>query len=76
MACRPVTVIVAKKEEKARLESSSGQIRTTETGRIEEAVQPTVVREYWVQAREGTWYRVSADKFRAAEVGQALEVCR
>jgi len=33
------------------------------------------VREYWVQAREGTWHRLSAEQFRAAEIGRALEIC-
>jgi hypothetical protein len=33
------------------------------------------VRDYWVQAREGTWHRVSAEQFRAAEIDRALELC-
>jgi len=33
------------------------------------------VREYWVQTLEGTWYRVSAEQFRAAEIDRALEIC-
>ena len=74
--CRPVTMIVANKKELARLETVPGAIRTTETGRLEEDVrQSRTVREYWVQAREGTWHRVSAEQFRAAEIGRALEIC-
>jgi hypothetical protein len=75
-ACRPVTVSVAKKGETARLDTGPAPLRTTETGRIEEGIRPTVVREYWVETPEGQWYRVSADQFRAAEVGRALEVCQ
>ena len=74
--CHPVTVTVANKKELARLETVPGAMRTTETGRLEEDVrQSRTVREYWVQTREGTWYRVSAEQFRAAEVGRALEIC-
>jgi hypothetical protein len=74
--CQPVTVSVANKKELARLETVPGAIRTSETGRIEEDVrQQRTVRDYWVQAREGTWHRVSAEQFRAAETGRALELC-
>ena len=74
--CHPVTVIVANKKELARLENAPGAIRTSETGRLEEDVrQSTTVREYWVQARDGAWHRVSAEQFRAAEIDRALELC-
>jgi hypothetical protein len=76
-ACHPVTVTVVDKKEQARLETAPGAIRTTETGRIEPDLrQQTTVREYWVKGREGTWYRVSADQYRAAEIGRELEVCK
>jgi hypothetical protein len=74
--CRPITLTVANKRELARFETVPGAMRTTETGRLEEDVrQSTTVREYWVQTREGTWYRVSAEQFRAAEIGRELQVC-
>jgi hypothetical protein len=74
--CHPMTVSVANKKELARLETVPGAIRTSETGRIEEDVrQQRTVRDYWVQAQEGTWHRVSAEQFRAAETGHALELC-
>ena len=74
--CRPVTVTVANKKELARLETVPGAIRTSETGRLQEDVrQSMTVREYWVQAREGAWHRVSAEQFRAAEIGRSLEIC-
>ena len=74
--CHPVTVTVANKKELARLETVPGAIRTSETGRLEEDVrQSMTVREHWVQTLEGTWYRVSAEQFRSAEVDRALEVC-
>jgi len=72
--CQPLTVVVAKKEERARPESSLG-LRTTETGRLEERPL-TVIREYWVEAEDGTWYRVSGDQFRAAEVKGRIEICQ
>jgi hypothetical protein len=49
---------------------------TSETGRLEEVRVPEVVREYWVRAQDGTWYRVSADQFRAVEIGGSVELCR
>jgi len=76
LACRPVTVTVANKRESARFETVPGAMRTTETGRLEEDVsQSRTVREYWVQSREGTWYRASAEQFRAAAIGRELELC-
>jgi hypothetical protein len=76
-ACQPVTVTVADKKESARLETVPGAMRTTETGRLEPDLrQSRTVREYWVQTSEGTWYRVSAEQFRAAEIGRELEVCK
>jgi hypothetical protein len=75
-ACHPVTVTVANKKESARLETVPGAMRTTETGRLEEDVrQSRTTREYWVQAQDGKWHRVSAEQFRAAEIGRALELC-
>jgi len=74
--CHAVAVTVANKKERARLETVPGALRTTETGRVEEDVrQSRTIREYCVQTREGTWYRVSAEQFRSAELGHALEVC-
>lgn len=75
-ACHPATVVVEKKQEVARLDTGPAPMRTTETGRLEEGIRPTLVREYWVQSREGAWYRVSADQFSAAEIGRALEICK
>lgn len=76
-ACQPSTVTVANKRETARLQTVPGAMRTTETGRIEEDVrQSQIARDYWVQGREGTWYPVSADQFRAAQIGRELEICK
>jgi hypothetical protein len=75
-ACRPLTIVVAQKEERARLESVPYGIRTTETGRLEEGRRTEIVRDYWVRAQDGTWYPVSMDRYRAVEVGQPLEICR
>jgi len=75
-ACRPLTIVVADKEERSRLERVPSGIRTTETGQLEEARRTEVVRDYWVRAQDGTWYRVPIDRYRAAEIGQPLEICR
>lgn len=75
-ACRPLTIVVAEKEERPRLERVPHGIRTTETGRLEEGRRTEIVRDYWVRAQDEAWYRVPIDRYRAAEAGQALEICR
>ncbi len=74
-ACHPRTIVVTDKQERVRLDTLPRGIRTTETGRIEEAQQITVVHDYWVQSPDGAWYRVSADQFHAAQLNQPIEVC-
>ena len=75
--CRPASIVVADKEERGRVDNASrGLYRTTETGRLEPAVTPEIVRQYWLRSAEGEWYRVSAEQYGAAEVGAAAEVCR
>jgi hypothetical protein len=73
VACRPMSVVIVKKEARARPESSPG-VRTTEAGRLE-AAPLTVVRDYWIEAEDGSWHRVSAEQFEAAEVNRRLEIC-
>ncbi|HSE04111.1 MAG TPA: hypothetical protein VLK35_08175 [Methylomirabilota bacterium] len=75
-ACRPLTIVVAQKEERPRLERVPQGVRTTETGRIGEGHRTEIVRDYWVRAQDGTWYRVPIDRYNAAEVGLPLEICR
>ena len=76
LTCEPVPVIVAQKEERSRLEMVSRGVGTSATGRVEEVRVPEVVREYWVRAQDGTWYRVSPDRFRAVDVGSSVDLCR
>jgi hypothetical protein len=77
LACRATTIVVARKEERGRLDMvGAGLLRTTETGRVEEVQKPVIVREYWVQSTEGTWYRVSAEGFKIGEVDRPLDVCQ
>jgi hypothetical protein len=76
LTCHPVQVTVAQKDERARLDMVSHGTFTSETGYLKEVRVPEVVREYWVRAQDGTWYRVSVDQFRAVEVGGSVELCR
>jgi hypothetical protein len=74
VGCQSRTIVVAKKDERARLETPLGW-HQTESGRIEEAPMETV-REYWVQGEGGDWHRVSVQQFNAVATGDRLEVCR
>ena len=74
LACRPSTIVVAKKEVRAGPETPPG-IRITETGRIEEPLT-VIERDYWVRAEDGSWYPVSVQQFDSVEVGGRLELCR
>ena len=74
--CQPLTVVVAKKDERRRVDVVPGGIRTTESGRVEEVETFRVLTEYWVQSQDGARHRVSADQFKTAEVGRPLEICR
>ena len=76
LVCEPLTVVVAKKEERTRVDVVRRGIRTTEIGRLEEVETFKVAGDYWVQAQDGAWHRVSADQFKAAEVSRPLEICR
>jgi len=61
---------------RTRLERVPSGIRTTETGRLEEDRRAEIVRDYWVRAQDGRWYPVPLDRYRSAEVGGSMEVCR
>ena len=74
--CKPLTVVVAKKEERTRVDVVPRGIRTTETGRLQEVETFRVATEYWLQSRDGAWHRVSGDQFKTAEVDLPLEICR
>ena len=76
LTCHLTPVTVAKKEERSRLEMVSHGTYTSETGYLKEVRSPEIVREYWVRTQDGTWYRVSADQFRAVEVGGSVETCQ
>ncbi len=73
--CQPTSITVAKKEERARLETAPHGY-TSETGRLAEIRRPEIVRDYWVLDAAATWHRVSWARYRAAEVGQVLDLCR
>lgn len=74
--CRPLTIIVAKKEERTRIDDSVRGVRTDSLGRLEEVRRFAVVPDYWIVAEDGSSSRVSPERFQAAEVGKPLEVCR
>ena len=75
LSCQQTSITVAKKEERGRLETIPRGY-TAETGGLEEIRRPEIARDYWVQDAKGTWHRVSVEQYRAAEVGQVLELCR
>jgi hypothetical protein len=75
LSCQPASITVVKKEERGRLEAVPHGY-TAETGRLEELRRPEIVRDYWAQDADGTWHRISLEQYRAAEVGQVLEICR
>ena len=75
LSCRPASITVARKEERARLEATPRGY-TSETGRLEEIRRPEIVRDYWALDTDGTWHRVSVEQYRRAEVGRRLELCR
>ena len=75
LSCQQTSITVAKKEERGRLETIPRGY-TAETGGLEEIRRPEIARDYWVQDAEGTWNRVSVEQYRAAVVGQVLELCR
>ena len=76
LTCEPLAIVVVKKEEYGRLDTTARGLRTTATGRLEEMETPTPVREYWVRSDDGSRYRVSADQYRAAEINHPAQVCR
>jgi hypothetical protein len=75
-ACRPLTIEVAKKEERAFLATPSNQPLTTQPGGLVDTATPRVERTFWVQAKGGSWHPVPEEKYQAAEVGRPLELCR
>lgn len=75
-ACDPVTIVVAEKDERIRLESRVRGVRVDPLGRVREDREEVVVREYWVRDPEGRWSRVDAERWRAVEAGGTVEVCR
>jgi len=76
LACAPVTVVVAAKDERLRLSSEPRGLRTDELGRLKEQRREVIVPEYWVRDREGRWYRVGEADWRTAEPGHPMTLCR
>jgi hypothetical protein len=76
LACTPATIVVAGKDERSQLGSEPRVLRTDEVGRLKEVRRQVIVTEYWVQDRDGHWYRVSEADWRATEPGQPIQVCR
>jgi hypothetical protein len=76
VACVPITVVVAAKDERPQLRSEPRGLGTDELGRVKEQRREVIVSEYWVRDREGRWYRVGEAQWRAVEPGQPTQVCR
>lgn len=74
--CTLKTIVVAKKDARVRLERIVSGLRTTPFDRVEEVRTEIPVREYWVQAQDGSWHRLLAAEFKAAQVDKPLEICR
>jgi hypothetical protein len=74
--CQPISVVVAEKQERRRVDVTPIGFRTDETGRVEEVEAVRVVPTYWVRSQEGRWYSMTAAEFEAAQVGQETKVCR
>lgn len=75
-ACDRTSIVVAQKDERTRVEERRGAPRVTATGTVEETREMVPVREHWLRDAAGTSYRVTDTEFRAATVGQSMEVCR
>jgi hypothetical protein len=76
VACDPVTIVVARKDERSQLRSEPRGMRTDEQGRVSEVRREVIVTDYWVADGEGRWYRVPEAAWRAVAPGQPLPVCR
>jgi hypothetical protein len=76
VACTPATVVVARKDTRSELRSEPRGMRTDEQDRVSEVRRQVIVTEYWVQDREGRWYRVPESAWSAVEPGQPIQVCR
>ncbi|MBI1736951.1 MAG: hypothetical protein HYR51_17415 [Candidatus Rokubacteria bacterium] len=76
LSCQPVSIVVAEKEERARVQDEVVGIRTTESGRTEEVRRIVRVPEFYLRGTDGRWYRVSKEVYGAAAPGQSLQVCR
>jgi len=74
--CEPLTITVAQKQEYGRVEMQARGFQTTAAGGLAPVRVPELTWQYWVQAAEGGWYRVSAEEYRSAEASQSLRVCR
>src|SRR3990170_4289360 len=66
LACRPVTIVVADRERRTRLESEFRGVTTDPTGRVVERRRDVVVDEFWVKDGGGRWYRGSEAAWRGA----------
>lgn len=75
VACRPVTVVVESREERARPESEFVGIRTDEVGRVREVRRDRLVVDWWVRDTAGRWHLVDEEAYRAAEPGREIRVC-
>lgn len=77
VALAPTTIVVAAKEERARLGSEFRGVRTTPAPeRVVEVRRETLVHDYWVKSTDGEWYLVDEATWRAAEVGKSLTIRR
>jgi hypothetical protein len=75
--CRPATLEVAAKEDRARVVTEVRSVRAADgSGRIVEQTVPRIVHDYLVRDPAGVWHHVSEAEWRGAQPGKPLEVCR
>lgn len=74
--CKPTPIVVAKKEERLRTELKTVGMRSTPTGGVEEIKRQEAVREYWVQAADKTWHKITEEQYEVAAPNVTIDLCR
>ena len=76
VACTPVSIVVAKKEERLVSELQHAGVRSTPTGGVEPIERQVPVRQFWVESTDRHWFRITEAEYEVATPDRALQVCR